>query len=143
MEFSLINQLKRCPSTVCSVLGKISHMELKLHSLSGRRSRANIDKVCSPGGGVLDKGSDRGVRQISPHPVPCSIKMAQKYTLSHKNFARIHCFKRTLKGILPHDTLSHDFPINRSLCPRLLKNKLCHLLFRMGSGTQANQYPVA
>ena len=38
--------------------------------------------------------------------------MAQKYTLSHKNFAKIHCFKRTLKGILPHDTLSHNFLIN-------------------------------
>ena len=38
--------------------------------------------------------------------------MAQKYTLSHKNFAKIHCFKRTLKGILPHDTLFHNFLIN-------------------------------
>ena len=38
--------------------------------------------------------------------------MAQKYTLSHRNFAKIHCFKRILKGILPHDTLSHNFLIN-------------------------------
>ena len=38
--------------------------------------------------------------------------MAQKYTLSHKNLAKIHCFKRTLKGIFPHDTLSHNFLIN-------------------------------
>ena len=38
--------------------------------------------------------------------------MAQKYTLSHKSFAKMHCFKRTLKGILPHDTLSHNFLIN-------------------------------
>ena len=43
---------------------------------------------------------------------PVAQKMAQKYTLSHKNFAKIHCFKRTLKGILPHDTLSHNFPFN-------------------------------
>ena len=40
------------------------------------------------------------------------LKMAQKYTLSHKNIAKIQCFKRTLKGILPHDTLSHNFLIN-------------------------------
>ena len=50
--------------------------------------------------------------QISPHPVPCRIKMARKYTLSHKNFAKIHCFKRTLNGILPQGTLSHNFLIN-------------------------------
>ena len=52
------------------------------------------------------------MRQISPHPVPCRIKNGQKYTLSHKIFAKIHCFKRTLKGILPHDPLSHNFLIN-------------------------------
>ena len=50
--------------------------------------------------------------QISPHPVHCRMKMTEKYTLSHKNFAKIHCFKRTLKGVLPHDTLSHNFLIN-------------------------------
>ena len=38
--------------------------------------------------------------------------MAQKYTLSRRNFAKIHCFKRTLKGVLPRDTLSHNFLIN-------------------------------
>ena len=38
--------------------------------------------------------------------------MARKYTLTHKNFAKIHCFKRTLKGILPYGTLSHNFLIN-------------------------------
>ena len=38
--------------------------------------------------------------------------MARTYTLSHINFAKIHCFKRTLKGIVPHVTLSHNFLIN-------------------------------
>ena len=50
--------------------------------------------------------------QISPHPVHCSIKNDQKYTLSHKNFAKIHRFKRTLKNVLPHDTLQYNFLIN-------------------------------
>ena len=38
--------------------------------------------------------------------------MAQKFALWHKNFAKIHPFKSTVKGILPHDTLSHNFLIN-------------------------------
>ena len=38
--------------------------------------------------------------------------MPQKYTLSYEIFPKIHCFKRTLKGILPRDTLSHNFLIN-------------------------------
>ena len=40
------------------------------------------------GGGVLDLGSDGGVWPNTPHPVPCRIKMAQKYTLSHKNLPK-------------------------------------------------------
>ena len=31
-----------------------------------------------------------------------------------KKFAKIHCFKRTLKDVLPHDTPSHNFLINRN-----------------------------
>ena len=45
--------------------------------------------------------------QISPHPVPCCIKNGPKvYPVALK-----FC-KRTLKGILPHDTLLHNFLIN-------------------------------
>ena len=59
------------------------------------------------GGGVT------GVCGKSLHTLyPVALKMAPKYTLSHNNFAKINYFKRTLKGIFPHDTLSHKFLIN-------------------------------
>ena len=57
-------------------------------------------------------GKRRGSWHISPHHVPCCIRMPQKYTLSQKKFAKIHCFMRTLKDVPPHDTLSHNFLIN-------------------------------
>ena len=37
MEVSLINQLEGFSSTVCSVLGKISHLEPELQSFFGQR----------------------------------------------------------------------------------------------------------
>ena len=57
--------------------------------------------------------------------------MPQKHTLLYKNFARVHCFKRILKNVLPHDTLSHDFLIN---CNNLSHNfnqnrRPCHIIF--------------
>ena len=57
--------------------------------------------------------------------------MAQKYTLSHKFFAKIHCFKRTLKVILPHDTPSHNFLINcNTLSHNFYQEKTpCRIIF--------------
>ena len=57
--------------------------------------------------------------------------MAQKYTLSHKNFTKIQCFKRTLKGIFPHDTLSHNFLINcNTLSHNFYQKKTtCRIIF--------------
>ena len=51
--------------------------------------------------GVLHYGSDGGVWEISPHPLPCCIKLLPKVCI-------MHCFERTLKNVLPHDTLSHS-----------------------------------
>ena len=58
-------------------------------------------------------------------------KIAQKYTLSHKNFAKIHCFMITLKGVLPHDTLSHNFLINCNTLSHNLYQKRtpCRIIF--------------
>ena len=36
-------------------------------------------------------------------------KLSTPCKLSHKNFAKSYCFKRTLKNVLPRDTLSHNF----------------------------------
>ena len=69
--------------------------------------------------------------------------MAQKYTLSHKNLAKIHCFKRALKGILPHDTLSHNFLIN---CNTLSHNPYqkrtpCRIIFTVKGHPVERQIP--
>ena len=71
------------------------------------------------------------MRQIAPHPVPCRIKNSPKYTLSHQNFAKIHCFKRPLKDVLPHDTLSHNFLINCKTLSHAFyqKKKACRIIF--------------
>ena len=50
--------------------------------------------------------------QISPRPVPCRIKNGPKAYPVAKNFAKINCFKRNLKSVLPNDTLSYNFLIN-------------------------------
>ena len=65
--------------------------------------------------------------QISPHPVPCRIKNAPKYTLSHKNFA----IKRTLNSVLPHDTLWHNFLITCNTLSHNLYQKRtpCRIIF--------------
>ena len=53
------------------------------------------------------------------------------YTLSHKNFTKIHCFMITLKGVLPRDTLSHNFLINCNALSHNLYQKRtpCRIIF--------------
>ena len=73
-------------------------------------------------------------RLVASSSTPCNLvalKITQKYTLSHKNFAKIHCFKRILKGILPHDTLSHNFLINcNTLSSNSYQNRTpCRIIF--------------
>ena len=64
--------------------------------------------------GVLDKGSNGDVRQISPHPVPCRIKDRYPKSVPYRikilpKVYIIHYFKRTLEKVLTNDTLSHNF----------------------------------
>ena len=71
--------------------------------------------------GVLDKGDD-GVCGKSLHTLyHVAKKIPQKYIpycikILSKVFI-IHCFKRTLENILPHDIMSHNVLINCSTLP--------------------------
>ena len=69
--------------------------------------------------------------------------MTHKYTLSHKNFVKIHCFRRTLKGILPHDTLSHKFLINcNTLSHNFYQKRIpCHIIFTVKGHHFARHIP--
>ena len=70
-------------------------------------------------------------------------KMAQKYTLSHKDLAKIHCFTRILKGILPHDTLSHNFLINCNTLSHNFYQKRtpCRIIFTVKEHTVERHIP--
>ena len=82
--------------------------------------------------------------QTAQHPVPCRIKNCQKYTLSHKNFAKIHCFMITLKGVLPHDTLSHNFLINCNTLSHNFYQKRtpCRIIFTVKGHPVEHQHPI-
>ena len=60
---------------------------------------------------------------------PCTL--SHKNTLPHKNLAKIHCFMITLKGVLPHDTLSHNFLINYNTLSHNFNQKRtpCRIIF--------------
>ena len=89
--------------------------------------------------------------QSSPRPVPSRIKMPQKYTLSHKNFAKIHCLKGTLKmsvHMIPCriifksvvNTLSHNFYQKRTPC-RIISTVKGHTVQRHIPLSQVWEYP--
>ena len=57
--------------------------------------------------------------------------MSQEYTLSHKTFPKIHCFKKTLTNVLPPDTMSHNFLIDcNTLSHNFYQNRTpCRMIF--------------
>ena len=97
----------------------------------GFTSTFDMSRSFTPGGGYLTR-EVTGVCGKALHTLyPVAYKMAQKYTLSHKNFAKIYCFKRNLKNFLPHDTLSHNFLINcNTLSHNFYQKRIpCRIIF--------------